>query len=260
MQGYIKLHRKLMDSAVWGDPLYLKLWLYCLMKSTHKEREVILGNQVITLKPGEFITGRESLSEDLNKGMKPKQRVNNTTWWRYLNNLQKLEMLHIKKTNKYSVVSIVNWCEYQENEQQMHNKRTSDAQQMHTNKNVKNVKNEKNSRKHVFDDTHFSLAEYFYNQILRNNSDFKKPNFEKWANDIRLMMERDNRTEEQIKYLMKWVQQDDFEMVNVLSPAKLRKRFDQLVMKVKKEKEVNQPKRETYESNSVSLLDEMGGM
>ena len=58
MQGYIKLHRKLMDSAVWGDPLYLKLWLYCLMKSTHKEREVILGNQVITLKPGEFITGR----------------------------------------------------------------------------------------------------------------------------------------------------------------------------------------------------------
>ena len=46
----------------------------------------------------------------------------------------------------------------------------------------------------------------------------------------------DNRTEEQIKYLMKWVQQDDFEMTNVLSPSKIRKRYDQLVMKVKNQK------------------------
>ena len=49
------------------------------------------------------------------------------------------------------------------------------------------------------------------------------------------MLELDNRTEEQIRYLMNWVQKDSFEMTNVLSPSKLRKRFDQLVMKVKQE-------------------------
>lgn len=143
MQGYIKLHRKLMESAIWSDPYYLKLWMYCLMKATHKEREMIFGNQVITLEPGQFITGRKSLTEDLNKGMKPKQRLNDSTWWRYLNNLEKFEMLNIKKTNKYSVVSILKWSEYQETEHQMNNKRTSDEHQMNTNKNVKNDKNVK---------------------------------------------------------------------------------------------------------------------
>src|SRR5699024_9543343 len=62
-------------------------------------------------------------------------------WWRYLNNLEKWSMLNIKKTNKFSVVSILKWSDYQENEHQMNNKRTSDEHQMNTNKNVKNVKN-----------------------------------------------------------------------------------------------------------------------
>ncbi|MEK4303588.1 DnaD domain-containing protein [Oceanobacillus sp. FSL K6-0251] len=143
MEGYIKLYRKVMDSPVWDDPNYLKLWMFCLMKATHKEREVLIGNQVITLEPGQFITGRKSLAEDLNKGMKPKFRQSEISWWRYLNNLEKQEMLNIKKTNKYSVVTITKWGDYQINEQQMNNKRTSNEQQMNTNKNVKNDKNVK---------------------------------------------------------------------------------------------------------------------
>ena len=65
---------------------------------------------------------------------------------------------------------------------------------------------------------------------------------QKWSDDIRKMVELDKRTEEQVKYLMKWVQEDDFEMANVLSPSKLRDRFDQLVIKVKKDKRTAQPK------------------
>ena len=37
MQGYIKLYRKTMCSPIWQDPYYFKLWMYCLMKATHKE-------------------------------------------------------------------------------------------------------------------------------------------------------------------------------------------------------------------------------
>ena len=76
-----------------------------------------------------------------------------------MNNLQKREMLNIKKTNKYSVVSIVKWHEYQETEQQLNNNRTTDEQQLNTNKNVKNVKNEKkNTRKQVFKRIFFTLS------------------------------------------------------------------------------------------------------
>ena len=255
MKGYIKLHRKTMCSPVWDDPFYFKLWMYCLMKASHQKREQIVGNQMIELEEGQFITGRQSLAEDLNKGMKPKLKQSEITWWRYLNNLEKWGMLNIKRTTKYSVVSVINWHKYQESEQQMNNKRTTDEQQMNTNKNVKNVKNEKSSRKYIYDDTHLRLAEFFYNQILHNNPEHKKPNLEQWANDIRLMMERDERTEEQIKYLMEWVQKDDFEMTNVLSPSKLRKRFDQLVLKVKQEKKHPKDSKPKYE---YAVPDEIG--
>lgn len=240
MQGYIKLYRKMMCSPIWEDPYYFKLWMYCLMKASHKKREQIIGNQMIELEEGQFITGRQSLSNDLNRGVKPKLQQSEITWWRYLNNLEKWGMLNIKRTTKYSIISIIKWSDYQESEQQMNNKRTTDEQQMNTNKNVENVENVENvkkySRKYIYDDTHLSMAESFYNKILENNPNNKKPNFEKWANEIRLMMERDGRNEEQITYLMNWVQQDDFEMSNVMSPDKLRKRFDQLIMKVKKQK------------------------
>jgi hypothetical protein len=241
MQGYIKLYRKTMCSPIWQDPYYLKIWMYCLMRATHKEHNQLVGNQIVTLQPGEFVTGRTSLAEDLNKGMKPKQKQSEISWWRYLNNLEKWEMLNIKKTNKYSVVSIVKWSEYQETEQQVNINGTSNEQQLNTNKNVKNVKNEKknNTRKQVFEETSlpYQLSVYFLERIRENNPKYKEPNLQAWSNDIRKMMEIDDRTEDQIRYLMKWVQEDPFEMANVLSPVKLRKRFDQLVMKVKQEKQ-----------------------
>lgn len=226
-----------MHSPIWQDPYYLKIWMYCLMKASHKEHEHLVGNQMVKLRPGEFVTGRKALADDLNKGVKPKQRQSEITWWRYLSNLEKWGMLNINKTNKYSVVSVVKWSDYQESEQQVNNKRTSNEHQMNTNKNVENGENgKKYSRKYIYDDTHYSIAVDFYKKILENNPEHKQPNLESWANEIRLMMERDDRNERQIRYLMNWVQEDDFEMANVLSPAKLRKRFDQLVIKVKNQK------------------------
>ncbi|HHB1907107.1 TPA: hypothetical protein ACOQ31_004781 [Bacillus cereus] len=79
-------------------------------------------------------------------------------------------------------------------------------------------------------------AKLLFELMLLNNPSAKEPNLEKWANDFRLMREKDNRTDEQIKYLINWTQKDDFWSTNILSPAKLRKQFDALVVKIKKEK------------------------
>lgn len=85
-------------------------------------------------------------------------------------------------------------------------------------------------------------AKLLFELMLLNNPSVKEPNLEKWANDFRLMRERDNRTDEAIKYLINWTQKDDFWSTNILSPAKLRKQFDALVVKIKKEKAKTQPK------------------
>ncbi|WP_177178206.1 replication protein [Amphibacillus marinus] len=108
------------------------------------------------------------------------------------------------------------------------------------NQEIKNLNKNlnKNTRKRVYEETsiYFKLAKYLFERIQENNPNHKKPNFQNWSNDIRLMMEVDKRNEKDIKRLMQWVQQDDFEMINVSSPGKLRKRYDQLFLKSSKDK------------------------
>src|SRR5699024_10183345 len=219
-----------------------KVFIYCLMKASHCHRKQLEGKQFVELEKGQFVFGRKKAAVELN--------MKESTVRDYINLIQQDEVIQVNSTNKYSNISIGNWEVYQHTEdddrQQNDNRMTAEGQQNDTNKNVKNVKNDKKSTsrsKLKFETTHMDLAEHFYNQILKNNPGHKKPNLKMWANEIRLMIERDNRTEEQIKYLMEWVQNDDFEMTNVLSPSKLRKRFDQLVMKVKNEKGKASPKK-----------------
>ena len=75
---------------------------------------------------------------------------------------------------------------------------------------------------------------YLFAKIKENNSEHKlltNSQKQKWADSIRLMMERDNRTAQQIKNMIDWCQQDDFWKQNILSTAKLRKQYD--IMKPK---------------------------
>lgn len=260
MQGWIKFHREILEKPIWlnSTPEQKTILQTLLLMANHKEKEWEWKGEKYIVKPGQFITSLENIACKCGKGIST-QNVRTA-----IKRFEKLEFLTNESTNKNRLITIVNWRIYQgeedETNKQTNKQLTSNQQatnkQLTTNKNVKNDKNVKksNSRKYIYDDTHFGLAEFFYNQILHNNPEHRKPNLEQWANEIRLMMERDERTEEQIKYLMKWVQQDDFEMVNVLSPSKLRKRFDQLVIKVKKE---NPKPKEQYESNSVDLSDEL---
>jgi predicted phage replisome organizer len=97
----------------------------------------------------------------------------------------------------------------------------------------KKGKGGKKKRKYESDSTEYQLAQRLYNRILENSPDYKEPDFHLWADHVRLMMERDNRTSEQIAWLIDWVQQDSFWMTNILSTAKLRQKWDQLVMQMK---------------------------
>jgi len=84
------------------------------------------------------------------------------------------------------------------------------------------------------------LAEFLYHNILKFKSDFKQPNLQKWASDAKKMLEIDNRDLEKVKKLIEWVCKDDFERSNVLSIAKLRKRFDPLEIKMNTKKPTGQ--------------------
>lgn len=52
MDGWIKLHRKLLDNpVVTKDSDHLAVWIYLLLNATHREVDVLFGGKRITLKP-----------------------------------------------------------------------------------------------------------------------------------------------------------------------------------------------------------------
>lgn len=108
------------------------------------------------------------------------------------------------------------------------------------------------AKKNVFSDDDLMAAEWILGLIRKLNPSFKDPKIESWANDIRLMRERDNRTHKDICELFKWANQDKFWSVNILSPSKLRDKWDQLSMKRDAAKTMPTRKETFQERNSTN--------
>lgn len=68
----------------------------------------------------------------------------------------------------------------------------------------------------------------------------KEPNFDTWANDVRLMREQDKRTRLEIAELFRWANADSFWRTNILSPDKLREKWNAL-----EAKRLSKPSRES---------------
>lgn len=130
-KSYIKLFRKLLNSPIFENEKALKIWIWCLLKATHKERLQLIGQQEVNLDKGQFVFGRKKASEEL--------KMSESTIYKYIKLLEKLQMISINSNNKFSVVTVEKWEEYQIEELKDNNKVTTKEQQSNTNKNVKNI-------------------------------------------------------------------------------------------------------------------------
>ncbi len=91
--------------------------------------------------------------------------------------------------------------------------------------------NEKTGKKYSDDD--MTTAKLIYSGVKRLNSKSKEPNLKTWASDIRKMRQLDDRGTDEIRSVFAWANDDSFWQANILSPAKLRKQYDQLVIKMR---------------------------
>ena len=141
-EGWIKLHRRTLESQVFANQTALKIWVWCLLKASRKERFVPLkiGKGIITVKilPGQFIFGRFKAEEELN--------IDGSTVYRWIQKFKSDEfgMINIEASKQYSIITICNWLNYQtdttEGEQPTNNQRTTNEQPTNTDKTVKTVK------------------------------------------------------------------------------------------------------------------------
>ncbi|NIG17466.1 replication protein [Pantoea sp. Al-1710] len=71
-------------------------------------------------------------------------------------------------------------------------------------------------------------ADWIYSKVRNVSPTAQQPNWPAWANDIRLMRNALKCTHHEICELFKWANADAFWQTNVMSPAKLRQKWDTL--------------------------------
>lgn len=117
-QGWIKLHRKSLDSSVWKNPNVWFVWSWMLLKASHKEYQFPFNGKDIVINEGEFITGIQSALQELPNITKQKYRS-------ALKYLKSTDRITVKSNNKFSIITVINWHEYQNDNSQDSNQGNS---------------------------------------------------------------------------------------------------------------------------------------
>ena len=146
MSGYVKLFRKLAEWEWYNDPNTFRLFIHCLIKANYEEKK--WRGKVI--EAGSFVTSSLKLGEELHL---TRQQIRHS-----ICNLQNTQNITTKTTNKYTVITVLNWAEYQSYEiEQITNKTTSkqpakqptNNQQTTTTKEYKEIKNKELNKKDI---------------------------------------------------------------------------------------------------------------
>jgi len=104
-----------------------------------------------------------------------------------------------------------------------------------------------------FSEDDLRLAHEMFAGIVGLYPDAKPPNFDRWANALRLLRsDGRDRTPDQIRATLAWVRADSFWKTNVLSPEKLREKWDTLQVKIR---EARNGQRTTSNAKADNLAD-----
>lgn len=111
-EGWVKLHRQLLDSEVFANPDLLRLFVWCLLKAGYTTRHVAMrtgrGSTEITTAPGQFVFGRKAAAREL--------ALPESTLYERVQKLAAMGCIGIQPGAHYSIVRIVNWGIYQGDE------------------------------------------------------------------------------------------------------------------------------------------------
>ena len=106
MEGWIKIHRKILDWEWYNDMNTKILFLHLLLTANHEDKKW-RGHNILR---GQKITSREHLAEETGLSV---QQVRTS-----LNKLKSTNEITIKTTNKNTLITIEKYNDYQINERE----------------------------------------------------------------------------------------------------------------------------------------------
>lgn len=198
--GFFTVHRKIFDHPLWKKPLVAHLAIHLIGKANHETKRFIFNGHEQEVKRGQLLTGRFALAQET--GQKPSSIRNS------LKILANIGFLDIKSTNKFSLITLVKYSQYQDKSKKqdstLDNQRTTTGQQQDTNNNDNNVNN-KYADKSAVDLGKFPKADY--SVITESYKKIKgvEPKGKEWLpilREIKLMFQS-GRTPSQVVEAMK---------------------------------------------------------
>ena len=136
MDGWIKLHRCLINKPIWSasKPEQKAVLITILCLANHEAKEWIWQGQKFVVREGQFITSLDSLAK--------KSGVSRKSVRTALANFEKLEFLANESAKTGRLITVINWALYQSQEETAANEsakhRQSTGKAPATNKNDKN--------------------------------------------------------------------------------------------------------------------------
>lgn len=111
MQGWIKLHRQILDNEIWHDVTTFRLFTLLLLQAVHKDGVKVKG---IELKRGQYLRSYSKLAEDLEyKEKRGYKKVSKSTVLRSVKKLVEERMVSVYETDYGTVFTIIKYHEYQ---------------------------------------------------------------------------------------------------------------------------------------------------
>jgi hypothetical protein len=226
--GFVLVARKTLESDLMCmNPLAFKLFFWMILKANFKDRDKLKRGQLVTTieemrNAGSYKAGYRNI--------RPSKMQIRTAYEALKNNT----MIITAKTTRGMVVTVLNYDKYQNfHRYEQHSEQHSENATKHP-MSAHDTESNKTRRNKTFssDSDEFRLAELLFDLIRQRSAEFKAPDLQAWAKHIDLMIRIDGRTPERIEGVIRWAQRDSFWSKNILSTAKLREKFDALVMKM----------------------------
>tara|TARA_R110001632_G_scaffold69524_2_gene162610 strand:+ start:926 stop:1534 length:609 start_codon:yes stop_codon:yes gene_type:complete len=124
MNGWIRLDRAIQDNFLWQEPEALKLWLHLLMAASLTDKATAFNGKMLTIKRGQLVFGLNAASARLNISVRRLRK--------YLDWFESDDMIDKQVTNKFSIISITNYAQYQDVGKQTPSKSQATAKQRAT--------------------------------------------------------------------------------------------------------------------------------
>lgn len=231
-KGWVAIHRSIRDHWIYQEKRVFskyEAWLDLVMDANHKQNKFVFDGKLVEVERGQKITSIRQLSE--------RWRWSRTKVTDFLTLLEKDGMLVRKSDSKKTVITIVNYDIYQNQDNKKSHSSDTEKPQKSTNNNDKTMINNDNNKditsgkrkKRVYadDDPNKILAKTLF-ELIKKNQDIKEPNLDDWANTIRLTIESDKRSGKEVQEMIVWATQHEFWSGVILSPSSLRKHYDKM--------------------------------